>query len=74
MPSEKYITVKGKKYKKSPLKDSEYKKGLVKKLMKARRDVGIAIKEKNKTKEKEARRRVHKFKVLLGERKKWKTN
>ncbi len=70
MPSEKYITVKGKKNKKSPLKDSEYKKGLVKKLMKARRDVGIAIKEKNKTKEKEARRRVHKFKVLLGERKK----
>jgi hypothetical protein len=36
--------------------------------MKARRDVGSALKEKNKTKERSARSRVQKYKVALGER------
>lgn len=39
---------------------------LVKLLMKARRDVGLA---KNKKQERAARSRVQKYKVLLGERK-----
>ena len=68
MPSEKFIIVKGKKYKKSPLKDSPRKTKLVKELMKARRDVGLALKQKDKKKERLARNRVQKFKVLLGER------
>lgn len=42
------------------------KERLVKLLMKARRDVGLA---KNKTQERNARNRVQKYKVLLGERK-----
>ena len=62
MPSEKFIIVKGKKYKKSPLKDTPRKTKLVKDLMKARRDVGLALKQRL------ARNRVQKFKVLLGER------
>ena len=64
----KFIKIKGKKYKKSPLKEGPYKKGLVKKLMEARRDVGVALKKKDKTLEKIARNRVHKFKKKLGER------
>ena len=36
--------------------------------MKARRDVGQALKEKSKTKERLARNRVQKYKVALGER------
>ena len=44
MPSEKFIIVKGRKYKKSPLK------------------------EKNKSKERLARNRVHKYKKQLKER------
>ena len=46
MPSEKHIIVKGKKYKKSPLKDSPRKRKLVKGLMKARRDVKTALDKK----------------------------
>ena len=68
MPSEKHITVKGKKYKKSPLKDSPHKRKLVKGLMKARRDVKTALDKKNAKSERNARNRVQKFKVLLGER------
>ena len=64
----KFIEIKGKKYKKSSLKEGPYKKELVKKLMKARRDVGVALKKKDKTLEKSARNRVHKFKKKLGER------
>ena len=64
----KFIEIKGKKYKKSPLKEGPYKKGLVKKLMEARRDVGVALKKKDKKMEKNARKRVHKFKKKLGER------
>ena len=36
--------------------------------MSARRDVGTALREKNKKKEQSARDRVHKFKKKLGER------
>ena len=58
MPSAKHITVKGKKYKKSPLKDSPYKRSLVKGLMKARRDVKTALDQKNAKSERNARNRV----------------
>ena len=68
MPSEKHIIVKGKKYKKSPLKDSPRKRKLVKGLMKARRDVKTALDKKNAKSERNARNRVQKYKVLLGER------
>ena len=68
MPSEKHIIVKGKKYKNSPLKDSPRKRKLVKGLMKARRDVKTALDKKNAKSERNARNRVQKFKVLLGER------
>ena len=68
MPCAKHITVKGKKYKKSPLKESPYKRKLVKGLMKARRDVKTALDKKNAKSERNARNRVQKFKVLLGER------
>jgi|TARA_B100001121_G_C18429105_1_gene498336 hypothetical protein len=36
--------------------------------MSARRDVGAALKKKNKTMERKARKLVHKFKKKLGER------
>ena len=68
MPSAKHITVKGKKYKKSPLKEGPYKRKLVKGLMKARRDVKTALDKKNAKSERNARNRVQKYKVLLGER------
>ena len=68
MTSEKFIIVKGRKYKKSPLKEGPKKKRLVKLLMSARRDVGVALKEKNKSKERLARNRVHKYKKQLKER------
>ena len=55
-------------YKQSNLKEGPKKDRLVKLLMKARRDVGQALKEKNKTKERLARNRVQKYKVALGER------
>ena len=69
MPSEKHIIVKGKKYKKSPLKDSPRKTKLVKELMSARRAVKTALNKKSKTMERKARNKVHKYKKLLGERK-----
>ena len=68
MPSATHIIVKGKKYKKSPLKDSPYKRNLVKGLIKARRDVKTALDKKNAKSERNARNRVQKYKVLLGER------
>ena len=68
MPSAKHITVKGKKYKKSPLKEGPYKRKLVKGLMKAGRDVKTALDKKNAKSERNARNRVQKYKVLLGER------
>jgi len=52
----------------SPLKEGPYKKGLVKNLMKARREVKVALDKKDKTLERKARNKVHKFKKKLGER------
>ena len=68
MTSEKTKKFNGRSYKVSPLKEGPYKKKLVKELMSARRDVGTALREKNKKKERSARNRVHKFKKKLGER------
>ena len=68
MLSEKRKKFNGKSYRVSDLKEGPRKKKLVKNLMKARRDVKTALDKKNKTLERNARNRVHKFKVKLGER------
>ena len=68
MLSEKRKKFNGKSYRVSNLKEGPYKKKLVKNLMKARRDVKTALDKKDKTLERNARNRVHKFKVKLGER------
>ena len=68
MRSEKRREFNGRSYRISNLKEVPYKKNLVKKLMSARRDVGAALKKKNKTMERKARKLVHKFKKKLGER------
>ena len=68
MTSEKTKKFNGRSYKVSPLKEGPYKKKLIKELMSARRDVGAALKKKNKTMERKARKLVHKFKKKLGER------
>ena len=69
MLSEKRKKFNGKSYRVSDLKEGPRKKKLVKNLMKARRDVKTALDKKDKTLERKARNRVHKFKVKLGERK-----
>ena len=68
MLSERRRKFNGRSYKVSNLKEGPYKKKLVKNLMSARRDVGTALKKKDKKMEKNARKRVHKFKKKLGER------
>ena len=68
MPSEKRRKFNGKSYRVSDLKEGPYKKGLVKNLMKARRDVKTALDKKDKELERKARNRVHKYKKKLGER------
>tara|TARA_R100000655_G_scaffold24386_2_gene49069 strand:- start:425 stop:631 length:207 start_codon:yes stop_codon:yes gene_type:complete len=68
MPSEKRRKFNGKSYRVSDLKEGPYKKGLVKNLMKARRDVKTALDKKDKKLERKARNRVHKYKKKLGER------
>ena len=68
MLSEKRKKFNGKSYRISNLKEGPRKKKLVKNLMKARRDVKTALDKKDKTLERNARNRVHKFKVKLGER------
>ena len=68
MRSEKTRKFNGKSYRVSNLKEGPYKKKLVKGLMSARRDVGTALKKKDKKAERNARKRVHKFKKKLGER------
>ena len=55
MRSERRRRFNGKLYRVSNLKEGPYKKSLVKKLMSARRDVGAALKKKNKTMERKAR-------------------
>ena len=68
MRSEKTRKFNGRTYRVSDLKEGPYKKKLVKGLMSARRDVGTALKKKDKKMERNARDRVHKFKKKLGER------
>ena len=68
MLSEERKKFNGKSYRVSDLKEGPRKKKLVKNLMKARRDVKTALDKKDKTLERKARNRVHKFKVKLGER------
>ena len=68
MLSEKRKKFNGKSYRVSDLIEGPRKKKLVKNLMKARRDVKTALDKKDKTLERKARNRVHKFKVKLGER------
>ena len=68
MLSEKRKKFNGKSYMVSDIKEVPYKKKLVKGLMSARRDVGAALKKKDKKMERNARNRVHKFKQKLGER------
>ena len=68
MPSEKRRKFKGRSYIVSDLPEGPKKTRLVKNLMKARRDVGTALKKKDKTLERKARNRVHKYKKQLGER------
>ena len=68
MRSEKTRKFNGRTYRVSDLKEGPYKKKLVKGLMSARRDVGTALKKKDKKMERRARNRVHKFKKKLGER------
>ena len=68
MLSEKRKKFNGKSYRVSDLKEGPRKKKLVNNLMKARRDVKTALDKKDKTLERKARNRVHKFKVKLGER------
>ena len=68
MRSEKTKKFNGKTYRVSDLKEGPYKKKLVRGLMSARRDVGTALKKKDKKMERNARNRVHKFKKKLGER------
>ncbi len=50
MRSEKTRKFNGRTYRVSNLKEGPYKKKLVKQLMSARRDVGAALREKNKKK------------------------
>ena len=68
MLSEKRKKFNGKSYRVSDLKEGPYKKKLVKNLMKARREVKVALDKKDKALERKARNKVHKFKVKLGER------
>ena len=68
MRSEKTRKFNGRTYRVSDLKEGPYKKKLVRSLMSARRDVGTALKKKDKKMERNARNRVHKFKKKLGER------
>lgn len=64
-----YIIIDGRRWRATdPHIPEEKRQQLVSELMKARRDVGRALREGNKELELEARARVHKAKVELGER------
>jgi hypothetical protein len=68
-PDGRYFVVRGRLWRMTDPSISEDKRAaLTKALMKARRDVGEALREKNASLEKDARRRVHETKVKLGER------
>jgi hypothetical protein len=68
-PDGRYFVVRGRLWRMSDPSISEAERAaLTKALMKARRDVGVALREKNASLEKDARERVHEAKVKLGER------
>ena len=67
MQSEKRRKFNGKSYRVSFKRGSVQEK-TCKRIMSARRDVGKALKQKDKKMERNARNRVHKFKKKLGER------
>lgn len=64
-----YLIIDGRRWRATDPRISEEKRQqLVSELMKARRDVGRALREGNRELEREARSRVQKAKVALGER------
>ena len=65
MRSEKTRKFNGRTYRVSDLKEGPYKKKLVKGLMSARRDVGTALKKKDKKMERNARNRVVKYSCII---------
>jgi ABC-type nitrate/sulfonate/bicarbonate transport system substrate-binding protein len=68
-PDGRYFVVRGRLWRRSnPALPAELREALVKSLMKARRDVASARKAEDRAAEADARRRVHKAKVALGER------
>ena len=68
-PDGRYIVVRGRLWRTANPRLSEAEKAeLVRQLMAARRDVGIARRRDDEAAEKEARARVHAAKVALGER------
>jgi hypothetical protein len=64
-----YVLIDGRRWRATnPAIPEEERKRLVGLLMKARRDVGQALREKDAEAERRARRRVNKYKIALGER------
>ena len=64
-----HVIIDGQKWRATnPNLPEEQRQKLVKELMKARRDVGAALKKGDKESEAEARHRVNEAKVALGER------
>ena len=68
-PDGRYVLIDGRRWRATnPHLPEETRKALVADLMRARRDVGRALKTKDEALEKDARARVHAAKVALGER------
>lgn len=68
-PDGRYFLVKGRLWRTSnPNLDETERERLVKELMRLRNRIGQAMREEDRVKENEARRRLHRVKVALGER------
>jgi hypothetical protein len=68
-PDGRYLVVRGRLWRAAnPGLSAEQRERLVKQLMAARRDVGAGKRECDRALEREARRRVHRAKLALGER------
>jgi hypothetical protein len=68
-PDGRYLVVKGRLWRRSnPALGTKQRALLVEALMHARRDVGLALRARDAEAEREARTRVHRAKVALGER------
>lgn len=68
-PDGRYLVVEGRLWRRSnPALGAKQRALLVEALMHARRDVGLALRARDKAAEREARARVHRAKVALGER------